>query len=181
MPSLPHYLHARMVFRNPRDQGEKLKQDVFLVVDNHVRECLSKLDKSMSPDGMYMRGLADKITRALSIISVILWQLGKVPKDWNKLGVASTFRKSRKDHRMVWIGGDLGYHLVPNPLLWAGLLLTTSGCPGPHITWPWPHTGMGAPTAVLFCCLTTLWVNRDDPGNDRPVSLTRIHRKWWNR
>lgn len=101
MPSLPHYLHVRMAFRNPRDQGEKLKQDVFLVVDNHVRECLSKLDKFLSPDGMYMRALADKITRALSIISIILWQLGKVPKDWNKLGVASTFRKSRKDHRMV--------------------------------------------------------------------------------
>jgi len=31
----------------------------------------------------------------------------------------------------------------PQPLLWAGLSPTSSGCPGPHPTWPWAPPGMG--------------------------------------
>jgi len=33
---------------------------------------------------------------------------------------------------MVWIGRDLKYHLVPNPLPWAGTSSTRPGCSKPH-------------------------------------------------
>jgi len=46
------------------------------------------------------------------------------------------------------------------PLLWAGLSPTSSGCPGPHPTWPWVPPGMGHHSFSGQLCqhLTALWV-----------------------
>ena len=33
-----------------------------------------------------------------------------------------------QNNRMVWVGMDLKYHLVPNPLPWAGTYTTRPGC-----------------------------------------------------
>ena len=45
----------------------------------------------------------------------------------------------------------------PQPLLWAGLPPTSSGCPGPHPTWPLAPPGMGhhsfSPPLQLFLCV----------------------------
>ena len=46
-----------------------------------------------------------------------------------------------QNHRMAWLGRDLKAHLS-QPLPWAGLMPTSSGCPGPHPTWPWAPPGM---------------------------------------
>lgn len=45
--------------------------------------------------------------------------------------VESQNHKSQS-HRMAWAGNDLKDHLVPAPLLWAGLSATGSDCSGNH-------------------------------------------------
>jgi len=47
-----------------------------------------------------------------------------------------------------------------NPLTWAELSPTSSGCPGPHPTWPWapPEMGHHSFSGQLCQHLTTLWL-----------------------
>jgi len=47
-----------------------------------------------------------------------------------------------QDHGMAWVGKDLKAHPVHLP--WA-VPPSSSGCPGPHPTWPWVPPGMGHP------------------------------------
>ena len=49
--------------------------------------------------------------------------------------------------------------IEPQPLLWAGLPPTSSGCSGPHPTWPWAPPGMGHHSFSGQLCqsLTALW------------------------
>jgi len=59
---------------------------------------------------------------------------------------------------MAWVGRDLKDQ-VPAPAM-GWLPPTSSGCPGPHPTWPWVPLGMGIHSfsGQLCQCLTTLWV-----------------------
>jgi len=46
-----------------------------------------------------------------------------------------------QNHRVAWVGRDLGDHQAPTALLQAGpppsISNTRPGCPGPHPNWPW--------------------------------------------
>lgn len=44
-----------------------------------------------------------------------------------------------QSHRTSWVGSNLKDHLVPAPLLSAGMPPTTSHCPRPCLTCPGPH------------------------------------------
>ena len=61
-------------------------------------------------------------------------------------------------HRTVWVLKDFQDHLVPTPAA-GGLPPTSSGCPGPHPTWPWAPPGMGHHSFSGQLCqhLTALW------------------------
>jgi len=52
---------------------------------------------------------------------------------------------------MVWVGGT-SKPTPPQPLPWAGLPSTSSGCPGLHPTWPWAPPGMGHPQLLWAAC-----------------------------
>jgi len=56
----------------------------------------------------------------------------------------ASFWKSQT-HRMAWVGKDHNDHVVPTPLLCAGVPTTRPGCPEPHPVWPWMPPGMGHP------------------------------------
>jgi len=53
---------------------------------------------------------------------------------------------------MAWVERDIKAHPVPAPMPWAGLPPTSSGCPGPHPTWPGAPPGMGHYTTSLGSC-----------------------------
>ncbi|GAB0204970.1 mitochondrial enolase superfamily member 1 [Grus japonensis] len=74
--------------------GEEVwrKEDLLLVEEDRVRECLGKLDiyKSMGPDGMppqVLWKLADVLAMPLSIIFEKSWRTEEVPEDWRKASV----------------------------------------------------------------------------------------------
>jgi len=46
---------------------------------------------------------------------------------------------------MIWIGKDLGDHLLPIPQPWAGTISTRSGCSKHRQTWPWTIPRRGHP------------------------------------
>lgn len=56
--------------------------------------------------------------------------------------------------------GCKGDHVVPTPVLWAGLLPRKSGCPEAHPTWLWTLSGMGHSQflqAAVPCLTTSQW------------------------
>jgi len=63
----------------------------------------------------------------------------------------SPFPLSSQTHRHLRLEGTLKL-TSPNPLPWAGLPPSSSGCPEPQTTQPWAPPGMGhSPAAVHFC------------------------------
>jgi len=79
------------------------------------------------------------------------------------------------NHRKVCVGRYHEDHPDLTALLWAGLPPTTSGCPGPHPTWPGELAGMGH--SLLFCmvtqhnlvyrCVSTQWLGKKSQAWDR--------------
>lgn len=75
---------------------------------------------------------------------LLLWALQKVCM-WClfctyadlKANMENWFTKQHLNHRVVWIGRDLGDYLVPAPLLWAGTSSTIPGCSGLRPDWSW--------------------------------------------
>ena len=69
----------------------------------------------------------------------------------------------------------------PQPLPWAGLPHTSSGCPGPHPTWPWAPPGMGHHNFSGQLCqrLTTLKRRRHwyTPWDCLHVQVARVHQQ----
>jgi len=66
-----------------------------------------------------------------------------------------------------------------NPLLWAGLLPTRSGSPGPYPTWPWRSPGMGHPQLLwAACAFTILWVNNFFLTSNLNVSSLKLIPFW---
>jgi len=64
-----------------------------------------------------------------------------------------------QNRRMAWVEGT-SKTIYFQPLPWAGLPPTSSGCPGPHPTWPWAPPGMGhhSFSGQLGQRLIALWV-----------------------
>jgi len=57
---------------------------------------------------------------------------------------------------MAWVGSSLKDHLVPTPC--HGQVATpSSGCPGPHPTWPGVPPGMGYPQ-LLWAAVPVLFI-----------------------
>ena len=68
----------------------------------------------------------------------------------------------RMNYRITeWLGLEGNLRLAPlQPLPWAGLSPTSSGCLGPHPTWSWapPRIGHHSFSKQLCQYVTTLWV-----------------------
>lgn len=61
---------------------------------------------------------------------------------------------------MTWVGRDLRDHLIPTPLLWAGLPTSRWDCTGSHPAWLCTPPVMGHSQLLWWTCskLSTLWV-----------------------
>jgi len=64
--------------------------------------CLMRLNvyKTVEPDKMHprvLKGMADVLTKPLSILLKKSWLLGKGPGDWKKGNITPTFKKRRKE------------------------------------------------------------------------------------